>query len=139
MENNTRIDEFLTFFRSLDSKERDSLFEKIKDEHTEIKEMEKMGFMPAEQKYGTELEQSSTNSFATKIKQKIEAIRTEMFHKDTSDSSINPPKQQAKKIFSKNPKPSQETRDKLQAKMREAASKDRKSQNTKNQDKGAER
>ncbi|WP_110558123.1 hypothetical protein [Helicobacter cinaedi] len=62
MENNARVDEFLTFFRSLDSKERDSLFEKIKEEHTEIKELEATGFIPAEQKYGAELEQSSINS-----------------------------------------------------------------------------
>ena len=40
-----------------------------------------------------------------------------------------------KKIFSKNPKPSQETRDKLKAKMREVASKGRESQHAK--DKGA--
>ena len=40
-----------------------------------------------------------------------------------------------KKIFSKNPKPSQETRDKLKAKMREVASKAKESKHTK--DKGA--
>ena len=40
-----------------------------------------------------------------------------------------------KKIFSKNPKPTQETRDRLQAKMREVASKAKESKHTK--DKGA--
>ena len=38
-----------------------------------------------------------------------------------------------KKIFSKNPKPSQETRDKLKAKMREVVSKAKESKHTKNQ------
>lgn len=134
----TSVNEFLTFFRSLDSKERDSLFEKIKEEYTEIKEMEAAGFIPAEQKYGIEMEQSSTNSFAAKMKQRIEAIRTEIFHKDTLDSNLNTPKiTNHKKVFSQNPKPTQETRKKLQAKMCEVASKDKEANHTK--DKGAER
>ena len=45
-----------------------------------------------------------------------------------------------KKIFSKNPKPTQETRDKLQAKMREVASRSKESNHTKDKgDRGNER
>ncbi|WP_334092487.1 hypothetical protein [Helicobacter typhlonius] len=88
--NEAKAEDFLTFFRSLDSKERDSFFEKVKEEYTEIKELESTGFIPAEQKYGMEfiettkakLEQSSTNSAIAKMKQKIEAFAQKGFRKE---------------------------------------------------------
>lgn len=90
--NEAKAEDFLTFFRSLDSKERDSLFEKVKEEYTEIKELESTGFIPAEQKYGMEfiettkakLEQSSTDSALSKMKQKITALAQKGFKKDNN-------------------------------------------------------
>lgn len=90
--NEEKVEDFLTFFRSLDSKERDSLFEKVKEEYTEIKELESTGFIPAEQKYGMEfiettkakLEQSSTDSALSKMKQKITALAQKGFKKDNN-------------------------------------------------------
>lgn len=93
--NEEKVEDFLTFFRSLDSKERDSLFEKVKEEYTEIKELESTGFIPAEQKYGMEfiettkakLEQSSTDSALSKMKQKITALARKGF-KNNKDKGV---------------------------------------------------
>lgn len=90
--NEEKVEDFLTFFRSLDSKERDSLFEKVKEEYTEIKELESTGFIPAEQKYRmkfiettkAKLEQSSTDSALSKMKQKITALAQKGFKKDNN-------------------------------------------------------
>lgn len=74
---------------------------------------------------------------ADDINSKSSSVET---HSTTHGKTIpqNTPKTiNDKKVFSKNPKPTQETKDKLQAKMREVASKDRESKHTK--DKGVER
>ena len=83
--NEAKAKDFLTFFRSLDSKERDLFFEKISTEYTEIKEMEELGFKPLET--AQTKEQSVSESAMSKMKQKIEAYAQKGFGRESVKQS----------------------------------------------------